>query len=180
MASEVGGAPGGAALLVASTSLVPPERSVAWTRGLLSAVRPTQLAVVSAMPAAQFRGAGDAAEDVLLYLVSTTAARDSPAASGAELQTLPSGTLILGVAAAVIQHREVRQEAAVALVGVQMAPVPDQTYLHGLAAGVGKLLRRLAGEQVSQLWQPDKAAVRQAVIRCDRAYRGSAASLLYT
>lgn len=34
-----------------------------------------------------------------------------------------------------------------ALVGVQMAPVPDQTYLHGLAAGVGKLLRRLAGAQ---------------------------------
>ena len=32
-----------------------------------------------------------------------------------------------------------------ALVGVQMAPVPDQTYLHGLAIGIGKLLRRLAG-----------------------------------
>ncbi len=40
---------------------------------------------------------------------------------------------------------QVRKEEAVALIGVQMAPVPDQTYLRGLAAGIGKLLRRLAG-----------------------------------
>ena len=36
------------------------------------------------------------------------------------------------------------------------------------------------GPQLSALWQPDRSAVRQAVIRSDRAYRGSAASLLYT
>ena len=36
---------------------------------------------------------------------------------------------------------QVRQMAATALVGVQMAPVPDQQYLHGLAAAIGRHLQ---------------------------------------
>lgn len=62
--------------------------------------------------AAHFRGAGDAAEDVLLYSVSTTAAGVESVASDTALPLLSSGSLISGLAAAVIQHREVQCRAA--------------------------------------------------------------------
>jgi hypothetical protein len=116
-----------------------------------------------------------------------------------------------------------RDELGVALVGVQMSPVPDQVYLKALLIEIEKLLRQLTGKDRKPLccdlegycpldsfrkfmftyviWVSNTnakgpvlevagdislaaidttpTAIRQALIRCDKAYRGSAADLLY-
>lgn len=112
---------GGGVLLVSCSRAVHPERSWAWTRGVLEALQPRDSMVVSTMPANQFRGDGDAANDVLVFVVPTSAAAAQqaaqPAAAAADgaaggsrgraggggmPPSLPSGTLLSGVAAAVV------------------------------------------------------------------------------
>lgn len=164
-------------LLIICPKAVVPARAVAWTRAVLEALQPFQTAIISVMPAADFRGDGDAAEDVVLLTLSSTASKEAMAGCGIPM---PSGGLLAGLPAAILGHCEVRGDFAFAMVGVQMSPVPDQVYLKGLVSGVERLLKRFADGYMAAAFNPAPASIRQAVIRCDRAYRGSAASLLYT
>jgi hypothetical protein len=111
---------GGGMLLVSCSRAVHPERSWAWTRGVLEALQPQESIVVSTMPANQFRGDGDAANDTLVFAFATSAAAAvaQPAAAaigtadggrgragaGGMPPSLPSGTLLSGVAAAVVSY----------------------------------------------------------------------------
>ena len=120
--SEAAGG-GGGMLLVSCSRAVHPERSWAWARGVLEALQPRDSIVVSTMPATQFRGDGDAANDVLVFAVATSAAaaqqavQQSAAAAGGAARggrglaggggmppPLPSGSLLSGVAAAVVSY----------------------------------------------------------------------------
>lgn len=57
------------------------------------------------MQAQQYRGGGDAAHEVLLFSVGTSAA--AAAAAGHAVPPLPSGNLVSGLAAAVLSHSQV-------------------------------------------------------------------------
>lgn len=114
---------GGGMLLVSCSRAVHPERSWAWARGVLEALQPQDSIVVSTMPANQFRGDGDAANDTLVFAVATSAAAvqqpaqpaataadgaggggRGPAGGGGMPPPLPSGTLLSGVAAAIVSY----------------------------------------------------------------------------
>jgi len=59
-------------------------------------------AMIACMQAQQYRGGGDAAHEVLLFSVGTSAA-----AAGHGVPPLPSGNLVSGLAAAVLSHSQV-------------------------------------------------------------------------
>lgn len=163
-------------LLVACLKPVPPARAFAWVTAVLAATQPACTAIISAMPASEFRGNTDVAEKSVLLALPSTAAKASTKDCG---QPMPCGGLIAGLPAAIVAHCEMRDELGVALVGVQMSPVPDQVYLKALLIEIEKLLRQLTGDISLAAIDTTPTAIRQALIRCDKAYRGSAADLLY-
>ena len=66
------------------------------------------------MQAHEYRGAGDPSEDVLIFTVSTSAAAQGTHSLGdaadSKAPPLPSGTLVPGLAAALMSHRQVTAE----------------------------------------------------------------------
>ncbi|KAL0052904.1 hypothetical protein WJX82_009653 [Trebouxia sp. C0006] len=83
-----------------------------------STVQAQHVLVLASLPAFSYRGPGNPSEEALHYVVQTAAAKQQ-SKDKHHIPSLPSGSLITGLAAAAIQHAEVRRQGATALIGSQ-------------------------------------------------------------
>lgn len=126
-------------LLVFCQMPMQPERATSWIQGLLHVVQAQHVLVIASLPAFNYRGPGDPSQDALHYVVCSSAAKQQSQSCG--VPSLPSGSLITGLAAAAVQYSEARRLSATALVGIEARPVPDVASLRQLAVNMEKLLK---------------------------------------
>ncbi|DBA82704.1 hypothetical protein WJX77_004897 [Trebouxia sp. C0004] len=127
-------------LLVFCQVPLQPERAISWVRGLLTVVQAQHVLVLASLPAFSYRGPGDPNEEALHYVIQSTAAKQQ-SKDKHQIPSLPSGSLITGLAAAAIQHAEVRRQGATVLIGVESRPVPDFASLTQLAQSTEQVLK---------------------------------------
>jgi hypothetical protein len=162
-----------ARVAVAAAPVEPaPEQADAWAAALLAALRPAAVAVAAPLPAADFRGAGDAAEEDLVFELRTAAAGGAAAAA----PPLPPGTLAGGGAAAALARCALADRPCLALLQVEHAPAPDAARAAALAA---PLLRALAALGAPVAAPPAAALHAALAAAADSHYRASAAASMF-
>lgn len=115
------------------------ERATIWLQTLLQHMVPEHILVATSLPAFSYRGPGDPHEENLNYVVQTSAAADQSRGK-LIVPSLPSGSLVTGLAAAALQHAEVRQLAATVLVSIDARPKPDIHSMQQLARNLEQVL----------------------------------------
>jgi len=136
-----------------TTSLVPDARAGAWARGVLAKLQPSRVIVVAETPGEQYRGEGDPSEGLLAFTVWTSkaAAEAAQATSSASSgnsgvpPTLPAGTVVGGLPAALLAECEYSGVPAVAVVAVEMAPALAATHAPALGRAVAAVARAIGG-----------------------------------
>lgn len=121
------------------------------------------------MQASQYRGPGSPADDDLIFALQTSGA--TPVAG---IPELPCGTLIGGVAAAVLQSCELEERPATVLVAIENAPVPDAGHVCSLADAVHAALGGAAGGLPR-----GKVLHADVLAAADAMYRSSASSSMF-
>jgi hypothetical protein len=95
--------------------------------------------------AMQYMGTGSPADEDLLYSLQTSAASGTAAPYYGLPPCLPSGTLLGGVAAAMLNHCELAGLPATGLVSVQMGPSPSASQVMQLGRAVYAALHSATG-----------------------------------
>lgn len=154
-------------LIACTRRQLPPEQAVTWADTVLAALKPASVVIASSILSLEYRGPGDAAEENLIFELHTSTARPPRAAA---VPSLPPGTLITGLPAALLQACEVAGLPATALTAVESSPVPEVSLVCALADAVCGV----AG--LSLLDDSQQGAVSQAV---DGVYRSSASNSMF-
>jgi predicted ATP-grasp superfamily ATP-dependent carboligase len=126
-------------------------------------------ATVFALQAEQYRGAADAAEEFLGFLLHTTAAAAAaPGTTPPPLPFLPPGSIVSGLAAAVLTQAELRSIPGQLLVAVEKVPRLVPGIIPDLAAAATRALQQLSPAAAAVLGPPlqDKAALAAAAAAC--------------
>ncbi|GFR39640.1 hypothetical protein Agub_g106 [Astrephomene gubernaculifera] len=140
-ASAVGpGAGGKGVLLVCCQYEVPRERAAAWARAVLGQLSYGHAVFLGSMAAEQFRGFGDASQEVLLFSLRTRGAQQAPHQQQPP-PLLPTGTVVGGLPAALLSHCQVRGRSAELFVLVEMVLEGRAALMAALAGAVGAVLR---------------------------------------
>ena len=92
-----------------------------------------------------YRGPGDASEENLIFEIHTTSTTTSTTTSAEKddcvrVPTLPPGTLITGLPAALLDKSEALGRPGSILVAVESSPVPEVSLACSLADAVSKMM----------------------------------------
>jgi len=146
---------------------VPDARAGAWARGILDKLRPSGVLVVAEARGEQYRGEGAPSEALLAFTLRTTAAAAATAAAGGAAAVgaaaaaggapassspssplpppLPAGTVLGGLAAAIVAECEFSGVPAVAVVAVEAVAALKAAHAPALGRAVAAAARALAG-----------------------------------
>lgn len=123
-------------VLVSCQYRLPQEQSGAWARGLLAHVHAGHTVVLGSIPAENFRGQGDPAQEALVFALRTHAAAARPGYAW-PAPPMPTGTVASGAAASLLSHCQVRSLPAEMLLSVEMGPGCHAALLDPLARALG-------------------------------------------
>ncbi|PRW45200.1 fatty acid desaturase [Chlorella sorokiniana] len=178
---------GSGLLLVLSPRDLPAEQAPVWARAVLAALQPRALVVAATLPAMNYRGPGDPADEDLVFSLQTEAAAAAGAAGGAAGAAaglpppLPEGTMLGGLPAALLARAELQQLPATLVAGVQVQQVPDAQFLLALGQGLSAALRSTAPAAEAALVQQPRGATLAALgAAADAVYRSSASSSIFS
>jgi hypothetical protein len=155
-AAALGGGGNSNSSSIGGSRPVPDARAGAWARGVLTKMRPSRVIVVAETPGEQYRGEGDPSEELLAFTVWTSAAAAAAASSGGKGSggkgagvvvppTLPAGTVVGGLPAALLAECEFMGVPAVAVVAVEMAAAMAATHAPALGRAVAAVVRSGGG-----------------------------------
>ena len=157
--------PNKSALIACSRRSLPPEQAVTWAQTVLAAIKPAAVIAASSILSLEYRGPGDATEENLIFEIHTTTS-----ASPNGVPSLPAGTLITGLPAALLQECEVSGISATVLTAVESSPVPEV----GLVCALGDAVCVTAG--LSAMDDSQRGMVTQSV---EGVYRSSASNSMF-
>lgn len=176
-------------LLVTCPRELPAEQAAAWARGVLRELRPRTAVVAATLPAMNYRGAQDPADDDLVFSLQTSVAAAAAPSGGAPTPALPpplpEATLLGGLPAALLERCELAGVPATAVVGVKAQQVPDAQFLQSLAAGLAAALAASGSDGAAALaaalvQRPRSEALAALGTVADAVYRSSASSSIFT
>ncbi|KAG0602217.1 hypothetical protein M758_11G168400 [Ceratodon purpureus] len=108
---------------------LPPECANLWTKTVFQAIQPDRVLIMDAISSLHFRGKLSA-DEPLLFRMETSASKKAKKDQAAVVPYYPSGSLVDGVAAALITHCQLRALKAELLMSW---PNTDTTVVHQLA-----------------------------------------------
>ncbi len=156
-------------LIATSRRPLPAEQASLWAETVISEISPSSSTfIVSSMLSMEYRGPGDAAEENLIFKLQNTKAAEVQ--SSTNVPSLPIGTLLSGLPAAVLETCEDGKLPATALVAIESSPVPDVSLVCTLADALCALVGR------SKVDAAGKTAVAAAV---EGMYRSSASNSMF-
>lgn len=165
------------ALAVDAPRPLPPEQAATWAEAVLDTLKPRRLVIVATLPAARYRGPGSPADQDLVFGLRSSAASSS--GGGGPLPSLPVGTMVDGLAAALLTAAEAGGLPAAAVVGIQMGPAPDAPFVCSLAEGVVAALAAVGGPSQAVPVLGRAQAVAKVAEAADNAQRSSAGSSIF-
>ncbi|KAL4520126.1 hypothetical protein Ndes2526B_g01334 [Nannochloris sp. 'desiccata'] len=157
-------------LIATSRRPLPAEQASLWAETVIAEVAPSSTFIVSSILSMEYRGPGDAAEDNLIFKLQNTKAIQDEKENSKHVASLPEGTLLAGIPAAVLEVCEDGNRPATALVAVESSPVPEVSLVSALADAVCIFLGRKKVDAAG------KVAVAAAV---DGVYQSSASNSMF-
>lgn len=157
-------------LIATSRRPLPAEQASLWAETVITKVAPSSTFIVSSILSMEYRGPGDPAEDNLIFKVQNTKAILDEKENSKIVASLPEGTLLSGLPAAVLEVCEDSNNPATALVVVESSIVPEVGLIYALADTLCVFLGRKKVDAAG------KAAVAAAV---DGVYRSSASNSMF-
>jgi hypothetical protein len=142
-AAAIAAAAGAASAAAAAAAPVPDARAGSWARGVLDKLRPSRVLVVAEAQGEQYRGEGDPSEDLLAFSLRTTTATVEEGAE-APPPPLPAGTVVGGLAAALVAECELAGIPAMAVIAVEMVPALTAAHAPALGRAAAAAARALA------------------------------------
>jgi hypothetical protein len=157
-------------VIATSRHPLPAEQASLWAKTAIAKFAPSSTFIVSSILSMEYRGPGDPAEDNLIYKLQNTKAVQNEKENTKNVASLPEGTLLSGLPAAVLEVCEDSNHPATALVAVESSPVPEIGLVYALADTLCLFLGRKKVDAAG------KVAVAAAV---DRVYRSSSSSSMF-
>lgn len=177
-----GSSSGSGLLLVQCPRELPAEQAPVWARTVMAALQPRALVVAATLPAMSYRGPGDPADEDLVFSLQTEAAAAGAAGAAGLPPPLPEGTMLGGLAAALLARAELQQLPAALVAGVQAQQVPDAQFLFALGQALAAALHGTAAEaaEAALVQQARGAALAVLGAAADAVFRSSASSSIFS
>lgn len=121
---------GGRDVVICMEKAVDQEQALSWSTFVFDQLQPKAIVIVGSLDAYMFRGCFDGARDEMVYKV-TTAGYHSNAA---DIPLLPTGNLLHGVEAAMVNMADLHGLPAVCLVGISTNQCPTYGLVSKLAS----------------------------------------------
>ena len=131
-------------LIATSRRPLAAEQASLWAETVINEVAPTSATyILSSILTMEYRGPGDAAEENLIFKVQNTASEEQKKENSTNMPpSLPEGTLLSGLPAAVLDSCEDSSRPATALIAVESSPVPEVGLVCALADALCACLGR--------------------------------------
>jgi len=134
---------------------VPGERAKAVCNALMEELQPEQMLVLGSIRSEQYYGPGDASQDAQVFSLCTSETPKPPPTSS-HPPPLPTGNTLGGLPAALLSHRQLRQQPCAGLVVLEMVPSLSVCGLQPLAQAAADVAQALGLQEVAtELAVPD-------------------------
>lgn len=160
-------------IIVSSASQLAPEQGHAWARRVLEHIsRPKSVIIACTLPMMEYRGPGIATEQDLIFSINTTGYQDGHCLP----PSMPSGTLVGGLPAALLQYCQVENIKGAIIAGIQAVQVPHSQFL----ANFGSIVCSVIGSDIPWFTIPSKNTMIEAMSSpIDHVYKSSASHSMF-